>query len=119
MLIACLEVLLAVLAAIGLMAVGWLAFGRLILPLGNEEARTFAVVEARGDGGGLEQTVHGLLWLRRGDLWRYRIIIVDCGLEERGQKIARYLSRDHDQVVVCNREDLARLLADRPSGAET
>ena len=43
----------------------------------------------------------------------------DCGLEERGQKIARYLSRDHDQVVVCNREDLARLLADRPSGAET
>lgn len=66
-----------------------------------------------------EQTVHGLLWLRRGDLWRYRIIIVDCGLEERGQKIARYLSRDHDQVVVCNREDLARLLADRPSGAET
>lgn len=114
MLTACLEVLLAVLAAIGLMSVGWLLFGRWILPLGNEDTRTFAVVEAKGDGGGLEQTVHGLLWLRRGDLWRYRIIIVDCGLEESGQKIARCLTRDNDQIIVCNREDLARLLPEKP-----
>lgn len=110
MLIATLEVVMALLAALGLMAVGWLIFGRFVLPLGNEDSRTFAVVEARGDGAGLEQTVHGLLWLRRGDVWRYRIVIVDCGLNDEGRGVARRLAADGGQLVLCERGQLADLL---------
>ena len=57
------------LAAFGLVSLGWLALGLLLLP-GSCAARM--VVCAEGDGGGLEQTVKGLLWLRRSGLWPLR-----------------------------------------------
>ena len=110
MLTAILEVLLALLAAVGLMAVGWLVFGRFVLPLGNEDNRTMVVVEARGDGAGLEQTVHGLLWLRRGDLWRYRVVIMDCGLDSGGRDIARRLAAGGGHVSLCPLGDMTEYL---------
>lgn len=89
-----LELLVALLAAFGLVCLGWLAFGRLILPVGGEGMTTCAVVLAKGDGGGLEQTVSGLLWLRRTGLWRGRILIVDRGLSEEGLNVARRFADD-------------------------
>ncbi|MFR4561261.1 MAG: hypothetical protein ACLT5P_08565 [Flavonifractor plautii] len=59
------QVLLALLAAVGLLALGWLTFGRLLTPVGGGGGGpVYAVVPASGDGAHLEQDVKGLLWLR-------------------------------------------------------
>ena len=77
------------LASFGLVRLGCLAVGWLLLP-GVCPVR--AVVEARGPGDGLEQTVKALLWLRRTGLWRGAIVIDDHGLDEGGAALARTLA---------------------------
>ena len=79
------------LAAFGLVSLGWLALGALLLP-GRCAARF--IVSARSGGEGLEQTVKGLLWLRRTGLLRGEIVIEDCGLDEGGLSLARALAEE-------------------------
>ncbi len=86
------EILTALLSAFGLMCLGWLIFGRLILPAGADGQQVLAVVPARGSGGGLEQTVSGLVWLRRAGLWRGTVVIEDEGLDPSGLALARALT---------------------------
>lgn len=94
------EILAALLAAFGLICLGWLAFGRMILPVGGEGQQVFAVVPAKGDGGGLEQTVSGLLWLRGTGLLRGQVVILDKGLTPQGLALARRLAgRDGVDVL--------------------
>lgn len=83
------QFLAILLAAFGLVSLGWLALGALLLP-GRCAARF--VVSARGGGEGLEQTVKSLLWLRYTGLWRGEIVIEDCGLDEEGAALARTLA---------------------------
>jgi len=92
-----LEILTAVLSAFGLVCLGWLIFGRLVLPVGEDGRDVRAVVSGTGDGAGLEQTVGGLLWLRRSGLWKGIIVIEDRGLDPGGLALARNLTR-HDGV---------------------
>ena len=98
------QFLAALLAAFGLVSLVWLAVGALLLP-GVCPARM--VVDARGDGAGLEQTVKALLWLRRAGLWWGEVVIEDCGLDEAGSALAhalagqngvRFSGDDPDQV---------------------
>lgn len=84
-----LQFLAVLLAAFGLVSLGWLAVGWLLLP-GVDPVR--AVVDARSSGDGLEQTVKALLWLRRAGLWRGPIVIEDMGLDQRGAALARALA---------------------------
>jgi hypothetical protein len=91
-----LDCLAALLAAFGLFCLGGLVYGRMVLPVAGP---TLAVIPARGNGEALEQTVAGLLWLRRAGLWRGTIIIQDRGLTPEGLALARQLSRK-DEVEV-------------------
>lgn len=109
---AVLELVMAFLAAVGLTAVGWLAFGKWILPIGGETRRALAVVAAKGDGDGLEQIVHGLLWLRFGGLSGGEAVIVDCGLSDAGRAIAARLERDGN-VFLCTPAELAARLTEQ------
>ena len=84
------QFLAVLLAAFGLVSLGWLAVGALLLP-GVCPARM--VVDAKGDGSGLEQTVKALLWLRRTGLWWGEVVIEDCGLDEGGAALARALAK--------------------------
>ena len=77
------------LAAFGLAGVGWLILGALVLP-GTCPARM--VIDAHGDGGGLEQTVRALLWLRCSGFWRGDVVIRDCGLTGAGAELAHALA---------------------------
>lgn len=77
------------LAAFGLVSLGWLALGALLLP-GGCSARM--VIDAKGDGSGLEQAVRAALWLRRTGLWRGEVVIEDGGLDEGGLALARLLA---------------------------
>ena len=84
------QFLAVLLAAFGLVSLGWLAMGALLLP-GVCPSRM--VVDAQGDGGGLEQTVKALLWLRRTGLWWGRVVIEDRGLDQDGEAVARALGQ--------------------------
>lgn len=86
------QFLAALLAAFGLVSLVWLAVGALLLP-GVCPARM--VVDARGDGTGLEQTVKALLWLRRTGLWWGDVVIEDCGLDRDGMALARALAEQN------------------------
>ena len=84
------QVLLALLAVVGLLALGWLLFGKLVTPVGGGGGGpVYAVVPAAGDGEHLEQDVKGLLWLRGGELARFTVVIADDGLDEDGLRLAR------------------------------
>ena len=74
----------------GVACLAWMALGALLLP-GLCPVR--AVVAAEGAGDGLEQTVKGLLWLRRTGLWRGTVVIEDRGLDPAGMALARTLAR--------------------------
>ena len=98
------QFLAALLAAFGLVGLGWLALGALLLP-GVCPARM--VVDAQGSGDGLEQTVKALLWLRRTGLWWGDVVIEDCGLNREGAALAQALgaqngvefsSDDYDRI---------------------
>ena len=86
------QFLAVLLAAFGLVSLGWLALGALLLP-GVCPARM--VIEARGGGEGLEQSVKALLWLRRTGLWWGEVVIEDCGLSREGEALARALAEQN------------------------
>ena len=85
--------LLALLAVIGMACVVWLGYGWLLLP-GSCPVRV--VVTASGSGEGLEQTLKGLLWLRKNRLWTGAVTIEDGGLNRVGLDLALTLSRRAD-----------------------
>lgn len=95
------ELLAVLLAAFGLVSLGWLAMGALLLP-GVCPARM--VVDAQGDGGGLEQTIKALLWLRRTGLWWGEVVIRDRGLNREGAALAQTLAEQNG--VAFSPEDL-------------
>lgn len=86
--------ILALLAVIGMACIVWLAWGWMLLP-GPCPIR--AVVMADGGGEGLEQTVRGLLWLRKNRLWKGTVSIADNGLNQAGLTLALHLCR-HEGV---------------------
>lgn len=103
-----LEILLSLLAVTGLLALGWLCFGRLLRPMGGKGALT--LLPARGNGEDLEQALTGLLWLRGAGLTAGRIVVADLGLTEEGQDLARLLTEQEAGVYLCSREELSRCL---------
>lgn len=80
----------ALLAAFGLAALLWLAFGHLLLPVGKQ---TPVYIRLKADHE-LEQNLRGLDWLNRAGLLEAHITVLDTGLlpEERADTL-RLLSR--------------------------
>ncbi|WP_297213911.1 hypothetical protein [uncultured Flavonifractor sp.] len=103
------EVLLALLAAAGLLALGWVLMGRLVSPSAGGGA-VYAVVPASGGGEHLEQDVKGLLWLRGGEPARFTIVIADNGLDPAGRAVAAALLAESTGLVICPGERLGAYL---------
>lgn len=104
-----LEMLFSLFAVLGLLSLGWLLFGRVLTP-GLFSAPVFAVVPASGDGGLLEQTVKGLLWLRAGELRRYTVVIADAGLDLNGTAVAQRLAQREPGIVLCPLAEVPALI---------
>lgn len=96
------DVVFALLAAAGLLALGWLLFGRILTPVGGGDGgAVYAVVPAAGDGATLEHDVTGLLWLRGGDLARFTVVIADSGLDDAGRAVAAALLAQNTGLALC------------------
>ncbi|WP_294549914.1 hypothetical protein [uncultured Pseudoflavonifractor sp.] len=102
------KAVLALLAAAGLLAVGWLLLGAMVAPVGR--GRIYAVVPAGGDGERLEQELAGLRWLEKGGMARFTVIIADCGLTEQGRRLAALLAGRDSGTILCAIERLPACL---------
>lgn len=102
------EIIVAFLAAGGLLALGWFLFGRLLSPVAGENV--FAVIPARGAGDRLEHDVSGILWLRAGGMARMTVVIVDDGLDCEGLAVASALLERDSGIRFCRREELEEIL---------
>lgn len=107
-----LQALGAMLAAVGLLALAWLCFGKLLLPVSGEGGGpVYAVLPAAGEGETLEHDVRALCWLRGSEAARFTIVIADGGLSEQGRAAALALMRQRGGMVLCPLERLGEYLA--------
>lgn len=106
-----LEILLALLAAVGAVSVGWLLFAHWLLPAGGV-GESFAVIPVKGDGISMDRTVQSLLFLRRNGLYRGELVLLDTGLDRDGLAMARLLCANADGLLLCSREELAQIILD-------
>jgi hypothetical protein len=79
-----LDFCMAFFAAMGFLALLWLAFGRLLTPPPGT-ASAFVLLPARDDGEDLELAISHLIWLQGGRITRFSIVLVDLGLTEQGR----------------------------------
>ena len=107
-----LQVLLALLAAIGLLALGWVLFGWLLAPA-EGAGPVYAVVPAAGEGAHLEQDVKRLLWLRGRQKKGFTIVIADGGLDPAGKAVAAALLTGATGVVVCPAGRLSEYITEK------
>lgn len=105
------DILLALLAAFGLLSLMWLLFGRLLCPAGRRKGGLFAVLPVRGDAVGLEYDLAGLRWLRGSGLVRFTVVVADAGLSERGRAVAETLAGREPELLLCPMEGLEACVA--------
>lgn len=107
-----LQVVLALLAAIGLLALGWTIFGWLLAPA-EGDGPVYAVVPAVGEGAHLEQDLKWLLWLRGQQKRGFTIVIADGGLNQTGRVVAAALLTGTTGVVICPAERLSQYITEK------
>lgn len=111
-----LDMLGVMLVLAGLFLLGRLLLGWLLAPVGTKAA-VLTVLFADGDGETLEHDVRGLLWLRGSGLARLRVVIADCGLNERGRGAALLLTQRWEDVTLCPAAEVGALVrGSSPSG---
>lgn len=93
------DAFLALLACVGLWTLGRMALDFLFEGAAPEPA-VWTVVRAQGDGRGLEQAVHKLPRRGRG------VVLVDCGLDEKGRALSYRLTEREPGVSLCRWERL-------------
>lgn len=76
----------------------------------SQSVRTFSIVEVRGKGAELEQTVKSLDAVK-GD-GKMKIFIVDCGMDREARHIAEIIVRNKNEIVLCSRDELKNLIAE-------
>lgn len=105
-----LEIVLALLAAAGLLWLCWLLFSHLLSGGRDCHGPVYAVVPAEGAGEALEGEIRHLLWLRGGQ-GRFHIIIADRGLNPAGRAAATALLARHPGLVICPAERLGEYIS--------
>jgi len=101
----------AMLAAIGLGTVLWLAVRAILFstPLPRQEA--LLLLPARGDCCDLEQQLRALTLLTGEKGAVTDILVVNCGVSAEGEKLCRALEQQMPQTTFCQPEQLPQYLS--------
>lgn len=105
-----LEMLIALLAAVGVVCLSFLCFSRWIFPWDEAQDEILALVPAKNANRSFDQTIYCLLRLRRWGLLRGQVAVVDCGLDEEGRALARLLCANTDEVLLYDLQKLPELM---------
>lgn len=103
-----LEALTAVICVLGLTGFLWWLLGRILRPLPGRGA--FVLLQGRGEGADLEQTVRCFVWLRSLGMLNVPILIADLGLNARGREVALRLCTRWPGVILWPGADLNEYL---------
>lgn len=89
----------------------WEFKGWLLKPiLGGRSTSITVVVSAKGAAPELEQTISGLLWLKRNGTLNADILIIDEGLDDEAAMKARLLSTEDYSVQVCSPDQIENFI---------
>lgn len=104
--------LVAALAAVGVFSLLW-AFTQVVFSVKHPVRKSaLVVIPVRGDGGDLQEQVYALTGFGRDQGVIGRILVVDCGLDEEGQKLCRILARENRWVTLCRPDQVADYIKD-------
>lgn len=96
---------------LGFVLLLWTMKGWLLKPvIGGKDTRLTVTVAARGRASELEQTVSGLLWLKKNGTLNADILIIDRGLDSDAARTARLLSTDDYSVQVCSPDQIENFI---------
>lgn len=98
--------LLAMLAAIGLASLMWMAVRAVLFARPVRRSGVVALIPAKGDGGQVEEQVHTLSLMRSEHGVIGQVLLVDCGLSEEGQSLCRLLAREDRWVSLCRPDQI-------------
>ena len=102
--------LVALLAAIGLASLMWMAVRAVLFARPARRESAVALIPAQGDGEPREEQVHALTLMSAEQGIIGAILLVDCGLTEEGRQLCRLLTREDRAVVLCGRDEIGRYL---------
>lgn len=103
--------LVAMLAAIGLAFLMWTVVRAVLFAQPERGEGVLVIIPAQGGGENLEQQVHQLSHLRYEQGVLGQILLVDCGLNEEGRRLAKLLAREDRWVSMCKKEEIGNYLA--------
>lgn len=104
--------LVAALAAVGVMSLLW-GLAQAVLAIRQPAGKqALALLTAQGDGSDLQEQIYILMNLGRAHGIIGRILVVDCGLDEEGQKLCRILARENRWIIFCRPEEVAAYVTD-------
>lgn len=98
------------LAAVGLASILWMAVRGLLFSRPAGRFRAIALVPVRGDCETLEGQIRSLTLIASQQGTISRVLMVDCGLTEEGQKLCRLLAEDERWVVFCQKDQIPHYL---------
>ena len=104
------ELIMALLAAIGLLSLAWLLFEHALLPAGCIGAPMCVVIRGEGAGCGLEHTIHTMILRQSREKARCPLVLVDVGLNEEGRVVANLLLTRWPEIRLCRPEELANYI---------
>ena len=98
------------LAAVGLASIIWTVVRALLFSAPERRLELAALLPARGGGEELEQQLRALQTLRETQGVFSRTLLVDCGLNEEGKKLAEILTRKYRWATLCGMDEIGRYL---------
>lgn len=106
-----LQVILVVLAVVGIVALLWSIAGGFLTPVRAEgKNRLYALICVSGSMPGLQRTVNGLLWAIQTGVAEYDILIVDNGMDEETRLLAQKIAETEHRVSICALDELEAAL---------
>lgn len=98
------------LAAVGLASMIWTVARLVLFSAPERRWELAALLPARGGGEELEEQLRALQGLRETQGVFGRTLLVDCGLNEDGKKLAGILARKYRWVTLCGIDEIGRYL---------
>ena len=108
-------ILIAALAACGVLLILWTIFEALLMPLPKDD--TYLLVYLRGDAGRVEQHMRACDWLRERRGVRGRVLFVDDGLDAEARHAAERFVAQESALYLCGRGEEYTILESWKRGA--
>lgn len=104
------DMVIALLAAVGLTAVLWLLLKAVFSPRRELCDTVYLVLPVSARTRAMEQAAGELQQMRRQYGGAARAVLLDCGMEEEQRRMARILQREDPLLLLCGEEELMEAL---------